>query len=792
MLVCKLLTVAVSCALAAANDNNVEWNGISHVGWQDRRPLCPRNGETFDVFFQAYRFDLTAARVYVNDGISPYWVDAAFDHDRRPYAVWAATIPATASNTLSYYIEVTDGTDTDYLGPNGFGHDGMSDGPPASSWTLNFTTLEHAPFGATLHPSGGVIFKVWAPAPTSAYVRGQFNSWGLTNPMTNVGDYFITYVSNAAYRQMYKLYFEPGATWKPDARAKSLNPGDNYNTHIESQFAYQWEDDSFETPPFEEMVLYELHVGTFSGYNDPVASGSIPGTYLDVAAHVDHLVELGVNVVELMPVTEYSWDFSAGYNPVSAWAPEWKHGTPNQLKEMIDVLHENGIAVILDIVWNHFSNDDNYLWLYTRNGGGAADQIYFDGDGTSGQVETPWGSQADFDEQQVRDYFAESSLYWLEEFRMDGFRMDATEYMNLYQGSGWGLMQRFNNEIDGRWVDKIAIAEQLPNDPWVTRQTSQGGAGFDSQWHDAFTDTLHYQVLQAGWNQSAVDMWALQDVILGSGAYLSNTQVTNYLELHDELWPSSGGQRIVKTIDTAAPHDDIYAKGRTKMAQGIVMFSPGIPIFHQGSEWLESIDFGSGSPSGTDRIDWSKKTTYAGIFQYYCDMVAVRKANCALRSNINADVFHVNNNHPGKVIAWERNNGQGNRLVIVANFSDNNYTNYAITLPAEGTWYEILNSQAAEYEGNGWGNGGSVVAGGGGSALMTIPQMGLLVLRYEDPPGRGSDLEGSDGDTDLADFAVMQREIGSYGCGLPADLNEDGRVLLDDLAELVDNLTGPS
>jgi len=759
--------------LGAAPDNNIEWNGISHVAWQDRRPLCPVDGESFDVLFQAFRLDLTSARVNVDDG-SAFTVEAVYDHDRGPYAVWRATIPATAASVLHYSIELTDGTDTDYYSVNG-----TSDGPPGDGgFVVNFNTLEHAPLGATMLPDGGAVFKVWAPAPTSAYARGQFNSWGLSNLMTGLGDYFIARVTNAAYRQMYKFYYEPGAIWKPDARARSLNPSDNYNSHLEDRFHYAWGDDAFQTPPFEEMVLYELHVGTFSGRNDAVGSGAIPGRYLDVAAHVDHLVELGINVVGLMPITEFPTDFSAGYNPVTAWAPEWKYGTPDELKTMIDVLHHNGIAVVLDIVWNHLSPTDNYLWNYDGT------QIYFD----SPAIDTPWGSQPDFDRPEVRDYFADSAQYWLEEFHIDGFRMDATDFMNSYQGSGWGLMQRFNDDIDRRWADKIAIAEQLPDDAYVTRPTGLGGAGFDSQWHDAFVDNLRQEIIDAAVGDPEV--WKIRNIVNGSGTYLSNTNVLNYFELHDECWPSSGGQRMVKTIDTTFPHDDVYAKGRTKLAQGIVMTAPGIPMILQGTEWLEDTQFGGGSAGGADRIDWSKKVTYANIFAYYRDLIAVRRSNCACRSDSGHQVIHENES--GNVIAWQRYDLSGNILVIVANFSNTNYTNYNIDLPQGGTWYEILNSQAAEYDGNGWGNGGQVTAAGSSphTASMVIPQMGLLVLRHENPPGRDSDLDG-DGDRDLADYALFQQQFRQTGCGRSADLQENGRVDLADLGILVSELTGP-
>ena len=309
-------------------------------------------------------------------------------------------------------------------------------------------------------------------------------------------------------------------------------------------------------------------------------------------------------------------------------------------------------------------------------------------------------------------------------------------------------MQRLNDEMDNRWVDKISTAEQLPDDSWVTRPTSLGGAGFDSQWHDAFVDNLRQEIFDAA--SGDPEVWKIRNIINGSGTNLSNVKVINYFETHDEAWPSSGGQRVVKTIDTTYPHDDDYAKGRTKLAQGIVMFAPGIPIILQGTEWLEDIDFGSGSTEGADRIDWSKKTTYANIFKYYKDIIGLRRANCGMRADAGHNVFHEDES--GNVIAFSR--GDGAELVVVANFSNTNYSSYNIDFPAGGTWYELLNSQASDYDGNGWGNGGSVYAASESphTASVVVPWMSVLVFRHEDPRGRSSDLEGSDGDVDLLDL----------------------------------------
>jgi len=758
-------------ARAATLDDDVEWLGVSHFASHDRRPLVPVDGEAFEVRFQAYQSDISAANVIVDDGaVASY--PASEIGQRGPYAIWSAAVPATAASALSYYIELIDGSDADY-----YSAAGMSDAPPADGgFVIDFATLSHAPLGATPLSDGGTVFRVWAPNPNNAFVAGPFNNWStIDDRMARDGEFFTLRLAAAHDRDMYKYVFKPGPIWKPDARARALNPGDNYNTFIEDPLRYAWVCDDFSPPPAEQLVLYELHVGTFSGRNDPVASGANPGTYLDVAAHVADLVELGVNAVELMPVTEFPWDFSAGYNPVTAYAPEWRLGDPDDLKFMVDTLHQHGIAVLLDIVWNHFSPTDNYLWDYD----GA--QIYFD----SPAVETPWGAQADFDAPQVRAYFLDAARFWLEEMRLDGFRMDATDFMNIgeHGASGWSLMQALNDLVDNRWADKTVIAEQLPDDAWVTRPTGAGGAGFDSQWHDAFTDQLRSEVFDAALGDP--EMWRIANIINGSGTNLEHSKVVNYLELHDEAWPSSGGQRIVQTIDTTAPHDDIWAKGRVKLAQGVVMTAPGIPMILQGSEWLESTGFGGGDPSGADRINWANKAAYAPIFAYFRDIIAARRSNPALWANSSRHVYHVNED--ANVLAFRRERDD-NDIVVVASFNNGDFTAYDLGLPRPGKWYELVNSQAPEYDGNGLVNrmleaAGPPLHGFGQSATIQIPQMGLLVLRHTPCP---TDLNG-DGFTDLSDLAIQLSNFGTAGGAALEDGDVDGDrdIDLSDLSQML-------
>jgi 1,4-alpha-glucan branching enzyme len=722
---------------AAAQDNSVEWNGASHLQAFDRRPLCPVDGKSFTVYFQTYRFDITSARVYYDDGTLRS-VAATYSHDRGPYAVWKAVLPCTLPDAVAeYYIELTDGSDTDFLGPAG-----MSESPPASGWVIDYATLSHAPLGATPISGGGAVFKVWGKGATTCNVAGTFNGWSTAaNPMAKSGDFFTARVNSANPGGQYKYVFN-GNHWKPDARCRRLNPSDQYNSYVVDPLSYDWQSSvNFQLPDHEDMIVYQLHVGAYAGRNDGNNFGSAPATYRSIVdTHLDHLVDLGVNVVQLMPVTEFPVDWSGGYNPVSQWAIEWKSGDVNDFKYMVDKFHQAGIAVTLDVVWNHFSPTDNFLWSYT--GGGSVGQIYFDGDGATGQWETPWGSQADFDEPNVRDYYADNALYWIEELRLDGFRFDATDYMHSPngQGSGWGLMQRTNNEMNQRAADKIAYAEQLPDNYFFTRPTSQGGAGFDSQYHNGYKWAMRNAIFAAASGTGSANITDVRNRILGNfddgtnvvGVGQTTTQTFKYFELHDEAWPSSGGQRMVKSIDTTFPHNDQFARGRTLYGHAVTMFSPGIPAFFMGAEFLEDTDF---EASQNNRIDWSKPATYPDYLLAFKDMIRIRKENPALRSNAGVQINHTN--EAKDIFTMHRWDGSGNVVMVVASLANEDQVNYRIGFPQPGTWHELYNTQAAIYGGNGSGNGGSITTNLGAfdgftqSAEIVVPRMSVTVFRHE-------------------------------------------------------------
>jgi 1,4-alpha-glucan branching enzyme len=487
----------------------------------------------------------------------------------------------------------------------------------------------------------------------------------------------------------------------------------------------------------DSLVIYQLHVGTFCGLNDPYGAAAQPSGYRDVAARVGHLLDLGVNAVMLNPVTEFPGDWSAGYNPITAFSAEWKYGTPDDFKYLVDVLHQNHIAVVLDIVWNHMSPTDNFLWNYDGV------QEWFE----AVDVQTGWGSQCAFGKQGVADYYANSAQYWFEEYHLDGFRMDATSAMTdgNHGTSGWQLMQRLNNETANRNADRFTIAEQLPSNSAYTTPTSGGGAGFDAQYQMLWRDNLRGAVFAAGGGDPS--MANVRSALVGSGSYISGTHAVNYVQLHDEAWPSSGGQRMVKTIDTVAPYDDLYAQGRTKLAEGLTLASQGVPAFLMGDEWLESTDFGA---SAANRINWANKITYAPIFHFYQKVLSLRRTLSALRASAATYVSHVN--EAGNVIAYRRMDGSGNPVMVVANFSNTDYASYRIGVPTAGAWTELVNSQDPQYGGSGPVNPGVLNTDAilydawSQSLALSLPKMTFAILApqsYVDVPAvtRGATLE---------------------------------------------------
>jgi 1,4-alpha-glucan branching enzyme len=591
---------------------------------------------------------------------------------------------------------------------------------------VDFNTLSHAPPGST-PVTGGTVFRVWAPTSNQAWVRGEFNNWTLANPMTKLGGDFLLRVNGAHAGQAYKYFFD-GATWNIDPRARQFDPGGGLsNSVIADPQDYTWTSGDFVAPPAEQMVVYQLNVGTFAGYQDPKGATAFPSTFADVTARVRHLAELGVNAVMLNPVTLSPNLTFAGYECMTPWTINNQYGTPAQFKALVDACHQNGIAVLCDIVWNHVPSSADILWNYNGT------QLYF----SNPPTQTVWGEQADFSVPQVADFYAQSALQTLEEYRVDGFRMDAVSAMAIgaKPAAGWALMQRFNDDIDRRYMDKVAIAEMFPVTGPVTNPTAVGGAGFDSQYNGDFETWLQYSVRSN--RTGSLYTYLLPSFVTVPSGTAKGHQLLDYFELHDNAW-SPPNHRFIRSLETppGALTDSVEAAMRFTM--GMLMLSPGMPAMLMGDEWLEDIDWGTAI---ANRIDWSKQVTHSRYQNYVHDLITTRINTPALSADAPSVLTHMN--YGDGVVAWMRYDAAGQVYLAIANLGNSDFPTYLLGAPVAGAWTEILNSQAAAYGGTGMVNSATHYTYGesrdGLPQLLDIALPRSSVLLFRSLPATGVD-----------------------------------------------------
>jgi 1,4-alpha-glucan branching enzyme len=758
---------------AGGNDNNVEWDGVfSDPGSRD--PRSPGKNEPFTVELRVFLGDITAARVRTWDGAEAFH-DMCWVRNEGAYDFWRGEVAGTGADFIYYRFEITDGSDTDYL--NGLG---MSGGEPAQGDFLVLTTplAEHA-LGATAVP-GGVVFRVWAPNAARATVVGDWNGWNLTrDPMTATRGIWEVMVAGARAGDEYKFVFtdgEGGDHWRTDPRSRRQVSSVG-NSIVVDPGAYAWEDAGWVTPYFEEMIVYELHTGTFSGEDDGVEH--YPGRYRDAAdRHLAHLRELGVNVIELMPVGEFAGDRSWGYNPAFLFAPESAYGEPEDLKYLIDRCHQSGIAVILDVVFNHMGASDLSGNILEYDG----EEIYFYPEG-NGYRETPWGPRLDYGRVQVRDLIRDNVRYWLEEYHLDGFRLDGTDFIKV-NAEGWQVLRDIAQTVDTVSRKAIVIAEQLPNDPAVTREIDEGGAGADYQWNDLFHDNLRRELVASRFGDPS--MAAIADGL----NHFALDRVVNYIESHDEVAQADPPGRVCVLADSSDPHSE-YAYGKSKAAAALVLFSAGIPMLLQGQELLEERPFGD---AGEHRVEWSYRERYGDFFLFMKDAIRLRRTLPALRSTAGQNVYHVNDG--ADVLAFHRFTGSGGDLVVVVGLNDDDFERYDLGFPHGGEWHEVLNGDAGAYGGRNRGNGGRITASGGPlhgfahSAAVFVPRWSVLVFAREPAPPRPGepgfvrgDCDG-DGVLDIADplraLWALFLDAGRGDCWAACDADADNAVSVTD------------
>jgi 1,4-alpha-glucan branching enzyme len=550
----------------------------------------------------------------------------------------------------------------------------------------------------------GAAFRVWAPFAKSVAVAGDFNGWSITNNFLAAegNDFWSADIDGVKIGDQYKFVIDTGngLLWRKNPYASSvLNSAGNAIVHDPT---FDWSDDHFIMPAWNELVIYELHVETF---NDPASTQ--PGHFADLITKLPYLSALGVNALEIMPVAQFPTDYSWGYNPSQPFAVDSSIGGPQGFYQLIKAAHANGLAVILDVVYNHFGPSDLDLWDFdgwtdANHPGG----IYFY---DNNRAYTPWGNnRPDYGRGEVRQFIRDNALFWLNKYRVDGLRMDAVSYVRNRYGhnndayndlpDGWSLLQWIHREIQSSQPWKITIAEDLQNNNYITLDGASGGAGFGSQWDASFVHPIR-QAIIAG-NDADRDMFAVKAALEHS--YNGNaTQRVIYTESHDE--DSNGHSRVPEEIWPGFA-DSWFSKKRSTLGAALVFTAPGIPMIFQGQEFLEDGYFRDNTPYVP--LDWARLETFKGIQILYRDLIHLRRNwfnNTRGLAGQHINVFHVN--PIDKVIAFHRyqNGGPGDDVIIVANFGNRSYANYRIGLPRAGHWQVRFNSDWNGYS-NDFGN----------------------------------------------------------------------------------------
>ncbi len=519
--------------------------------------------------------------------------------------------------------------------------------------------------------SAGITFRTWAPAASEATLQGDFGERAMTSD--GRGAFTVT-VPEARAGMRYRFILRNGdrTLTRVDARARQLRDGDSV---VVDPSAYAWRTATFTPPRLREAVIYELHIGSFA-----IDAGARNGTFASLTARLDGLADLGVNVIELMPVNEFASGTSWGYGPRHWFATNSAYGTPDEFRTLVDEAHARGMAVVLDAVFNHYT------------GNTSAPLYCYDGDcptGTFGPYffrdpmyrSTPWGPRPDFANAEVSGAILDSVSRWLTEYRVDGFRWDSVSNIRGIDGvgtvpGGRELLLRANDLTRALRPSALVIAEDLKGYDAITRPASSGGFGFDTQW-----DGFVYDVprIIAGASDDARDMSVIRDAVVARADNDGFRRVIG-TENHDTV--GNGGLRLPQRVDGADP-GSFAARKRSMLAAALALTVPGVPMLFMGQEHLE---VGTFAPTPAP-IDWSRDEAHARVRAFYRELIRLRR-NLGSRTagllGSRVEVTHLSATN--KVIAYRRWDRGGDDVVVIANLRNRAYARYDIGLPAGGTW----------------------------------------------------------------------------------------------------------
>ena len=569
----------------------------------------------------------------------------------------------------------------------------------------------------------GVFFRLWAPQAATVAVQ-QVSGNDRTVELLPDGDgYFSGFVPAMEVGALY-TYLLDGTLARPDPASRCQPQGVHGPSQVLDPSSHRWHDSAWQGMALTDFIIYELHVGTFS----------TAGSFAGVEQHLDYLCELGITAVELMPVAQFPGGRNWGYDGVFLFAVQASYGGADGLKSLVDACHKRGLAVILDVVYNHLGPEGNYLHAFGP---------YF-----TDRYRSPWGEAINFDgpgSDGVRNYVIANALFWIEEYHIDALRLDAVH--GIFDCSARHILEELSQAVRDRAAalgrGAYVIAESDLNDSRLIRPRNEGGYDLDAQWSDDFHHALH--TLLTGERQGYYnDFGAFEQLLAAFGegfVYAGDFSACRqrrhgndvsdidpgrfvvFSQNHDQVGNRKDGDRLGRHLDLE----------RQKLVAGTVLLSPFLPLLFMGEEYGETAPFqyfvSHGDPALIETIRRGRQEEFAAfgwagevpdpqdeatferslidiglrhqgphalLYSFYRLLIALRKTHPIL-GVARRLACTVTRAAEAPVLLLARKAG-GCRSLCILNFGT---APVAVELPGPSAWEVLLDSSGSEWGGPG-------------------------------------------------------------------------------------------
>ncbi len=490
-------------------------------------------------------------------------------------------------------------------------------------------------------------FTVWAPLVKKVAVKIGDTAYPMSGPDDR--GWWKAQIKQAGPGTEYGFVLDEDPTAYPDPESRWQPHGVHEASRLYDQTAFAWMDSGWQALPLSQAVVYELHIGTFTQ----------GGTFDAAIERLDYLVELGVTHVELMPVAAFPGAQGWGYDGVALFAVTELYGGPDGLKRFVNASHQRGLAVLLDVVYNHFGPVGNYTGKY--------------GPYLTDKHHTPWGCAVNFESEgsdEVRRFFCDNALMWLREYHCDGLRLDAVH--EFVDRSAIHFMEQLSNEVGRLSLETgrrlVLIAESDLNDPRVVNSSSAGGYGMDAQWSDDFHHALFTVLYTDSGGKGYYDDFgsmkklakSLTQTFVNDGVYspyrkrshgrpvgdISPQQFMGFIQNHDQVGNRATGDRLEQIVGT----------DRARIAAGLVLTAPFIPMLFEGEEFAASTPFryfaDHEDPEMADAVKKGRQAEFAAFGWNPDEIPDPESVETFQHSKLNWDEVHQDGHE--KMLEWYR------------------------------------------------------------------------------------------------------------------------------------------